>query len=158
MALSRSTRVNILIGNGHFLSHFYVLCLPPMFLAWQDAFHVSFAELGMTVALMSGTTAILQTPVGFLVDRHGARMFLIGGALLMPGSLAILQASFRPDDRSAAIGAWSGLGGVANAAGPLVGGYLLAIASWRWVFVINLPLAAAVIAIASMGRPRRLRV
>ena len=38
MALSRSTRVNILIGNGHFLSHFYVLCLPPMFLAWQTAF------------------------------------------------------------------------------------------------------------------------
>lgn len=72
----------------------------------------------------------------------------VGGALLMPGSLAILQASFRPADRSAAIGAWSGLGGVANAAGPLVGGYLLAIASWRWVFVINLPLAAAVIAIA----------
>lgn len=90
MALSRSTRVNILIGNGHFLSHFYVLCLPPMFLAWQDAFHVSFAELGMTVALMSGTTAILQTPVGFLVDRHGARMFLIGGALLMSLSIAAM--------------------------------------------------------------------
>jgi MFS family permease len=87
MALSRSIRVNILIGNGHFLSHFYVLCLPPMFLAWQNTFHVSFAELGMTIMLMSGTTALLQTPVGFLVDRHGARPFLIGGALLM--SLAI---------------------------------------------------------------------
>ena len=73
MALSRTTRVNVLIGNGHFLSHFYVLCLPPMFLAWQSAFHVSFAELGMTIMLMSGTTALLQTPVGFLVDRHGAR-------------------------------------------------------------------------------------
>ena len=81
-------RVNILIGNGHFLSHFYVLCLPPMFLAWQSAFNVSFAELGMTIMLMSGTTAILQTPVGFLVDRHGARPFLIGGTLLMSLSLA----------------------------------------------------------------------
>ncbi len=88
MALSRTTRVNILIGNGHFLSHFYVLCLPPMFLAWQSAFHVSFAELGMTIMLMSGTTAILQTPVGFLVDRHGARPFLVGGTLLMSLSLA----------------------------------------------------------------------
>jgi FSR family fosmidomycin resistance protein-like MFS transporter len=88
MALSRSTRVNILIGNGHFLSHFYVLCLPPMFLAWQSAFHVSFAELGMTIMLMSGTTALLQTPVGFLVDRHGARPFLVGGTLLMSLSLA----------------------------------------------------------------------
>jgi FSR family fosmidomycin resistance protein-like MFS transporter len=88
MALTRTTRVNILIGNGHFLSHFYVLCLPPMFLVWQDAFHVSFAELGMTIMLMSGTTALLQTPVGFLVDRHGARPFLIGGTLLMSLSLA----------------------------------------------------------------------
>jgi MFS transporter, FSR family, fosmidomycin resistance protein len=90
MALSRSTRVNILIGNGHFLSHFYVLCLPPMFLVWQDAFNVSFAELGLTIALMSGTTAILQTPVGFLVDRHGARRFLVGGALLMSLSIAAM--------------------------------------------------------------------
>ena len=88
MALSRTTRVNILIGNGHFLSHFYVLCLPPMFLAWQTAFNVSFAELGMTIMLMSGTTALLQTPVGFLVDKYGARPFLIGGTLLMSLSLA----------------------------------------------------------------------
>src|SRR6201996_6420598 len=91
MALSRTTRVNVLIGNGHFLSHFYVLCLPPMFLAWQTAFHVSFAELGMTIMLMSGTTALLQTPVGFLVDRHGARPFLIGGTLLMSLSLAAMS-------------------------------------------------------------------
>ncbi|MGE0226303.1 MAG: MFS transporter [Acetobacteraceae bacterium] len=90
MALSRSTRVNLLIGNGHFLSHFYVLCLPPMFLAWQSTFDVSFAELGMTVMLMSGTTALLQTPVGFLVDRYGARYFLIGGALLMSLSIAAM--------------------------------------------------------------------
>jgi MFS transporter, FSR family, fosmidomycin resistance protein len=90
MALSRSTRVNLLISNGHFLSHFYVLCLPPMFLAWQHTFDVSFAELGLTVALMSGTTALLQTPVGFLVDRHGARPYLVGGALLMSLSVAAM--------------------------------------------------------------------
>lgn len=90
MVLSRSTRVNLLIGNGHFLSHFYVLCLPPMFLSWQSAFDVSFAQLGMSIMLMSGTTAILQTPVGFLVDRHGARPFLIGGALLMSLSIAAM--------------------------------------------------------------------
>jgi len=96
MALSRSTRVNLLIGNGHFLSHFYVLCLPPLFLAWQSTFNVSFAELGLTVALMSGTTAVLQTPVGFLVDRYGSRPFLVGGALLMSLSIAAmgLAASF----------------------------------------------------------------
>src|SRR5690349_10736264 len=90
MAISRSTRVNLLIGNGHFLSHLDVLCLPPLFVAWQSAFNVSFAELGLAVALMSGTTAILQTPVGFLVDRYGARPFLVGGALLMSLSMAVM--------------------------------------------------------------------
>ena len=90
MALSRSTRVNLLIGNGHFLSHFYALCLPPLFVAWAPAFHVSFAELGLAVALMSGVTALLQTPVGYLVDRYGARRFLIGGALLMSLSIAAM--------------------------------------------------------------------
>ena len=77
----------------------------------------------------------------------------VGGALLTPASLAILQASFRPEDRARAIGAWSGLSGVAAAAGPLVGGYLIAIGSWRWVFYINLPVAAAVLAITARHVP-----
>ena len=72
----------------------------------------------------------------------------VGAALLTPGSLAILQASFTPDDRARAIGAWSGLGGVATAIGPFLGGYLISAVSWRLVFYINLPLAAAVIAIS----------
>jgi EmrB/QacA subfamily drug resistance transporter len=65
----------------------------------------------------------------------------VGGALLTPGSLAILQATFAPDDRGKAIGAWSGLGGVAAAAGPLLGGYLVDAVSWRLIFAINLPVA-----------------
>jgi EmrB/QacA subfamily drug resistance transporter len=72
----------------------------------------------------------------------------VGAALLTPGSLAILQASFAPDDRSKAIGAWSGLGGVATAIGPFLGGWLISAVSWRLVFFINLPLAAAVIVIS----------
>lgn len=90
MALRRSTRVNWLIATGHFLAHYYVLCLPPLFLAWQATFHASFAELGLALALMSGTTALLQTPVGFLVDRHGARPFLVGGIVLMSGGIAAM--------------------------------------------------------------------
>jgi EmrB/QacA subfamily drug resistance transporter len=72
----------------------------------------------------------------------------IGAALLTPGSLAILQASFTEEDRSKAIGAWSGLGGLATAIGPFVGGWLIGAVSWRLVFFINLPVAAAVVAIA----------
>ena len=71
----------------------------------------------------------------------------IGGALLTPGSLALIAASFRPEDRSRAIGAWSGLGGVAGAIGPFVGGALVDW-TWRAVFWVNVPLAAAVVLIA----------
>jgi EmrB/QacA subfamily drug resistance transporter len=77
----------------------------------------------------------------------------IGGALLAPASLAILQASFRAEDRARAIGAWSGLGGLAAAAGPLVGGYLIAVGSWRWVFFINIPVAVGVLAITARHVP-----
>ncbi|WP_424190388.1 MFS transporter [Actinokineospora sp. G85] len=63
----------------------------------------------------------------------------VGGALLTPGSLAILQSSFQRADRARAIGAWSGLGGIAAAAGPLVGGLLVQLWSWRLVFLVNVP-------------------
>jgi len=88
--IARDARVNLLIGTGHFLSHYYQLCLPPLFLAWQHQFGVSFAELGLAVVLMTGTAAVLQTPVGFVVDRYGARPFLIGGTLLMALSIAAM--------------------------------------------------------------------
>ncbi|GAB4584136.1 MFS transporter [Nocardia sp. IFM 10818] len=71
----------------------------------------------------------------------------IGGALLTPGSLAIIQASFQPEDRARAVGAWSGLGGVAGAIGPFLGGWLVESVGWRWVFLLNIPLAAVVIAV-----------
>jgi EmrB/QacA subfamily drug resistance transporter len=64
----------------------------------------------------------------------------VGGALLTPGSLAMIEATFKPADRARAIGAWSGLGGVATAIGPLLGGWLVQAVSWRAIFVINLPL------------------
>jgi EmrB/QacA subfamily drug resistance transporter len=77
----------------------------------------------------------------------------IGGALLAPGSLAIIQATFSEEDRPRAVGAWSGLGGVAGAAGPLLGGWIVQAVGWRWVFLLNLPLAVIVIVVAQRHVP-----
>ncbi|CAA9356108.1 MAG: Uncharacterized MFS-type transporter [uncultured Nocardioidaceae bacterium] len=76
----------------------------------------------------------------------------VGGALLTPGSLALIQASFRPEDRARAIGAWSGLGGVAAALGPFLGGTLVEI-SWRLIFLVNLPFAVLVVVVARRHVP-----
>ncbi|MER6717695.1 MFS transporter [Streptomyces halstedii] len=72
----------------------------------------------------------------------------MGGALLTPGSLALIQASFHEDDRARAVGLWSGLGGVGSAIGPFVGGWLVDGPGWRWVFLLNLPLAAICVPVA----------
>jgi EmrB/QacA subfamily drug resistance transporter len=69
----------------------------------------------------------------------------VGAALLTPGSLALIQASFRPQDRAAMIGRWAGLGGVAAAVGPVLGGWIVDNASWRWIFWINVPVAVVVL-------------
>jgi EmrB/QacA subfamily drug resistance transporter len=77
----------------------------------------------------------------------------VGGALLTPGSLAMVESGFRPADRARAIGAWSGLGGVAGALGPLIGGLLVGAVSWRAVFVINLPLGIFIVVMARRHVP-----
>ena len=76
-----------------------------------------------------------------------------GAALLTPSSLAIIEATFVPDDRAKAIGAWSGFGGLAVAIGPFVGGWLITSVSWRYIFLINLPLAVVVVLICLRHLP-----
>ncbi len=77
----------------------------------------------------------------------------IAGAALVPGSLAMISAIYAPADRGAAIGAWSGLTGIATAVGPFLGGWLIDVASWRWVFIINLPIATAAVLISQRHVP-----
>lgn len=87
----------------------------------------------------------LAPDIGTLIAARGLQG--VGGALLTPGSLAIIAASFHAESRAAAVGAWSGLGGVAGAIGPLVGGWLV---EWHWrlVFLVNVPVAALVVVVA----------
>jgi EmrB/QacA subfamily drug resistance transporter len=77
----------------------------------------------------------------------------VGGALLTPGSLAMVESGFRPADRARAIGAWSGLSAVAGALGPLIGGLLVGAVSWRAVFLINLPLGIFIVVMAGRHVP-----
>ncbi|HKA68039.1 MAG TPA: MFS transporter [Actinomycetes bacterium] len=74
-------------------------------------------------------------------------------ALLVPNSLAVLTSTFRPADRGRAIGAWSGLAGVSTVIGPFAGGWLVDAASWRFVFLINLPFIAAALVLSRRGIP-----
>lgn len=102
--------------------------------------------VGVTVFAAASALCGLAPDITVLVLARAAQG--VGGALLTPAGLAILQASFAPEDRARAIGAWSGLTGVAAAVGPFLGGWLVQAVSWRWVFLINLPLALAVVVIS----------
>jgi EmrB/QacA subfamily drug resistance transporter len=107
--------------------------------------------LGVAWFAVASLLCGLAPNVEFLV---GARILQgIGGALLTPGALAILEASFVPEDRSRAIGAWSGLGGIGGALGPFLGGWIVEAASWRYIFLINVPLAAAVLWVTARHVP-----
>jgi EmrB/QacA subfamily drug resistance transporter len=77
----------------------------------------------------------------------------VGGALLTPGSLALIQSSFRPEDRARAIGLWSSLAGISGLIGPFLGGILVDTASWRLVFLINVPFAVVIVAVAGRHVP-----
>jgi EmrB/QacA subfamily drug resistance transporter len=101
-------------------------------------------------AVASLVCGIAQEPLQLIVARavQGA-----GAALLTPGSLAMIQGAFEHEDRPRAIGAWTGLGGVAAAIGPFLGGWLVQYASWRWVFLINLPLAVITVLVAQRHVP-----
>src|SRR5688572_10914493 len=96
-------------------------------------------------AVASALCGIAPTPEVLIAARV---LQGVGGALLTPGSLAMIQGAFVAEDRAPAIGAWSGLTGISGAVGPFVGGVLVEYASWRWIFLINLPLAALTVLIA----------
>jgi EmrB/QacA subfamily drug resistance transporter len=105
--------------------------------------HRTVFVTGAAVFTVASVLCGLAPTSGFLIAARTLQG--VGGAMLVPGSLAIIAATFHPDDRGRAIGAWSGLAGVASSLGPFLGGWLIDSVSWRLVFLINVPLAAATI-------------
>jgi EmrB/QacA subfamily drug resistance transporter len=97
-------------------------------------------QIGLVSFALTSLLCAMAPDTGFLIMARCVQG--VAAALVVPNSLAIVSASFATEDRGRAIGAWSGLGGIATAFGPFLGGYLIDSVSWRWVFVINLPIAA----------------
>src|SRR5499426_3405234 len=102
--------------------------------------------LGIAIFAAASAACGLARDINELILARAAQG--IGAALLVPGSLAIISASFPENERGSAIGAWSGMSAITGAAGPVIGGWLIEHASWRWAFFINLPLAAVTLTIA----------
>jgi EmrB/QacA subfamily drug resistance transporter len=107
--------------------------------------------LGIVLFAMASIWCGLAPNVGQLIIARAAQG--IGGALLVPGSLAIISATFSEADRGHAIGTWSGATAITTALGPLLGGWLIEHVSWRAVFFLNVPLALAVIALVLLFVP-----
>lgn len=120
--------------------------------------------IGIALFALASAVCAAAGDVGMLVAARCIQG--IGGALLMPGSLALISATYSGEARGRAIGTWSGFSSLTAAAGPVIGGWLTQAFSWRYVFVINIPIALAIIAIAlcripesrDESAPRRLDV
>src|ERR1700757_3175845 len=102
--------------------------------------------LGVTIFAIASAGCGLASNIQQLIIARSIQG--VGAALLVPGSLAIISASFDEKSRGEAIGTWSGFTAITTAIGPVLGGWLVEHASWRWAFFLNLPLAAAVIALS----------
>jgi MFS family permease len=98
--------------------------------------------LGSSVAGIDSTVVAVAPGIGWLIAARAVQG--VGGALMTPASLAIIEATFQPGDRTHAIGIWAGFSGVSSAIAPFLGGWLLEAGSWRPIFLINVPVAAAV--------------
>ncbi len=95
---------------------------------------------GLTWFTLASVLCAAAPGIGWLIAARAVQG--IGGALMTPASLAIIEAAFAPADRTRAIGTWAGFSGVSAATAPFLGGWLLEAGSWRWIFLINVPVAS----------------
>jgi EmrB/QacA subfamily drug resistance transporter len=107
--------------------------------------------IGVAVFALASVVCSLSADLHQLIAARAVQG--IGAALLVPGSLALISASFPEEARGHAIGAWSGFSGIASAFGPVLGGFLIEHYSWAWAFLVNLPLAVIVLSILRWGVP-----
>jgi EmrB/QacA subfamily drug resistance transporter len=107
--------------------------------------------LGVSGFGLASLASALAPSIGALVAARALQG--VAGALLVPSSLAVIVNTFPEDERGAAIGSWTAWGAIAAVLGPLVGGELLALASWRWIFLMNMPLVVVCVALIMLAIP-----
>jgi EmrB/QacA subfamily drug resistance transporter len=147
--------LNATVADAQWVVESYALFLAALILLGGAAGDLYGRRLVFTVGVFLFATASAWCGVAPDI-RHliiARALQGIGGAMLVPGSLAIISAAFPTDQRGKAIGTWSGFTGITAAIGPVLGGWLVQHLSWRWVFFINLPIAVAVIAISFLFVP-----
>jgi len=94
------TRLIAGVSAAHFISHFYMLVLPPLFAFVRADYGVSYTEIGLAITAFMAVSAILQTPTGFLIDRFNARLILAGGVVLGAAGLIIAALNSRDSGRA----------------------------------------------------------
>jgi len=143
------TNLNATVTHMQWVVEAYALLLAALMLAGGSLGDIYGRKrtyiAGVVLFAAASTWCGLASTVGMLIVARAVQG--VGGALLVPGSLAILGASFHKRDRGKAIGTWSGFTSITAAVGPVLGGFLIEHASWRWAFLINLPVALVVLAI-----------
>jgi len=137
------------VGQAQWVVESYALLLASLLLA-GGALGDRFGRrriflLGVALFAAASVACALSPTVNWLIAMRALQG--VGGALLVPGSLALISASFDEQERGRAFGTWAAWSGVASALGPLLGGYLIDRFSWAWAFAVNVPLAALVLAI-----------
>jgi len=152
-ALQRSFNATVL--DVQWVVEAYALFLAALLLAggsMGDRFGRRFVFcFGVALFAVASAACGLSQTVGQLIIARALQG--VGGALLVPGSLAIIGASFNEDRRGQAIGTWSGFTAITAGVGPVMGGWLIEHVSWRAVFFINLPFALVVLLISSLHVP-----
>ena len=146
-ALQRS--LGATLANGQWIVEAYELMLAALLLiggAAGDRFgRRRVFAIGVLVFIAASVICGSSNSVAMLIAARGVQG--IGGALLIPGSLALLSASFDKEHRGRAIGTWSGFTAITAAFGPVLGGFLIDYGSWRYAFFLNVPLAVVVLAL-----------
>jgi len=149
------SKLNATVADAQWVVEAYALLLAALLLVGGSLGDIYGRRrifiIGTVIFTVASIWCGLSPNVGSLIAARAIQG--IGGALLTPNSLAIISAAFSNQERSKAIGTWSGFTSITSVIGPVLGGFLIQVASWRFAFFINFPLAIAVIAVMIVHVP-----